>query len=408
MEKVDNNKKYIILGILFIAWFVGYCDKMAINVAAIPISKEYGLNPTQVGFLISSFSFGMAIMSLFGGYFADKYESKKLIIVIVSIWAIFSTLTGMSWSFVSLMVIRFMYGCAEGIFPPASSVTIAENFKKEQFGRAKSFLISAGQLGTAFAGLIIAYLAFSYGWRKAFFIFAIADLIIALSLYLLNKNEKNTGKSTQKTKSKKVPLKEAFKNPIVWKTPIIQFGVGFLMWGLNSWLPQYWVNVKHLDIKTMATYSMIPALASFVFVNISGWIIDKYFVGREKIAIIASLIIMCISVFLMYNTGSIVLGFIYQTIANLGVCCLSPAFYTLVLKYVRKDLVGTATGFIAFGSSVAGIIAPLIMGLSITLLKGSYIAVFGMIIVILILCIFLAATINTREQAEKNMNEQNL
>lgn len=408
MERENGKKKYAILGILFIAWFIGYADKVAINVAAIPISKEFGLDPTQIGVLIASFSFGMAIMSLLGGWAADKFGSNRVLVASIAIWSLFSGFSALAGSFMALLVLRFLYGGAEGFFPPASSVAIAENFKKEESARAKSFLISAGQLGTAFATILVAYLVVSYSWRAAFYIFAALGLLTALVLAIVNRESGKAGLKQSKPKSRKVPLKEALKNPIIWQAPILQFGAGFLMWGLNSWLPQYWVNVKHLDIKTMAAYTMIPMLGTFVMVNVAGWVIDKYFAGREKILLIASLLVTCLSVFLMYMADSIAFGFAYQTAANLAICFLSPTLYALILKYVRKDLVGTATGFIAFGSSVAGIIAPIAMGFSITLLNGSYSAVFGMIIVILLLCVFVAATINTREQAAVNLAEHSV
>lgn len=406
MRRSINSKRYIILAILFVAWFLGYCDKVAINVAAIPISKEYGLNPTQIGIIISSFSFGLAIMTLFGGYAADKFGSSKLLVVIIAIWSLFSGATGIAGSFMAIVILRFIYGGAEGFFPPASSVTITENFSKEEFGRAKSFLLSSGSLGTAFSTLLVAYLATSYSWRIAFYVFAVLGLADALALVIVNRGSEKKGMNLQKPKTKKVPLREAFKNPLVWQMPIIQFGAGFILWGLNSWLPQYWVNVKHLDIRIMAEYTLIPNLAAFVFVNISGWILDKFSAGREKFVVIGSLLLTCISVFLMYITNNIALGIVYQTIAFLGISFLSPALYIIVLKYVRKDLVGTATGLIGFGSSLAGIISPVLMGFSITLLKGSYLAVFGMIILILMLCILVAVKINTRKQVAENMNAQ--
>ena len=398
MESVNNKKKWIILAILFAAWFVGYCDKVAINVAVIPMSKEFGLNPTQIGLIISAFSTGMAITALLGGFFADKFGSKKVLLFAIIVWSLFSGFTSIASSFTMLVALRFIYGGAEGFFPPASSVTIAENFKKEEFGRTKSFLLASGQLGTAFGTLIVSYLAAAGGWRMAFIAFGGLGLLIALALAIVDRGEKRGTNVQAKPKAAKVPLKEVFKNSITWKVPLIQFGGGFFMWGLNSWLPQYWVKVKHLDLKQMGAYSMFPTLAGFAVMLIAGWLLDKYFAGREKHLLIGALAFSAFFVFMMYNANSIVLGFLYNALANLGIAMMAPVNYALILKYVDRKVIGSSTGLITFMSGMAGIVAPTAMGYSITLLNGSYAAVFGMIIVICIICMLIAATINTNQQ----------
>lgn len=53
---VANSKnKYLVLGLLCLGWIINYFDKVAINVAVIPISQEFGLTETQVGLILSSF-----------------------------------------------------------------------------------------------------------------------------------------------------------------------------------------------------------------------------------------------------------------------------------------------------------------------------------------------------------------
>lgn len=399
MAAESKSKKYFVLVVLCVAWFLGYCDKMAINVAAIPISKEFGLNPTQIGVIISAFAIGMAITAIFGGYFADKWGSQKVLVTVIAVWSLFSGLTGVATSLTAFMVIRLIYGGAEGCFPPASSVTVAENFSNEKRGRAKSILLASGQLGTAFSSLIAAYFVSIGGWKTTFYIFGAVGLLDALVLAIVNRQStKATVSKTEKPKANKVPLKEALKNPVVWKTPILNFGLGFLMWGFGSWMPQYWVNIKHMNVLHMGQLSMIPSLTGCVSMLISGFIIDKFFAGREKILILISLVVCGTSIFLMYGANNIGLGFTYYSLSQLGLGLISPCLYAMVLKYAH-GLVGTATGLIAFGSSMAGIISPIVMGYAITLFHGSYAAVFGLIVVIIILCFGLTLTISTKKQA---------
>ncbi|GAA4834552.1 MFS transporter [Paenibacillus vulneris] len=405
-----KTNKWVVLAVLSLAWLVGYFDRVALNIAAIPMSKEFSFNPTQMGVVLGTYSFGTLAVCLFGGMLADKYGSKKILLLAMIVWSLFTGFTALAWSFTSLLAIRSIFGAAEGVFPPASSVAIAEEFPKSIYGRAKSILLASGGLGQALGAIIVAFTITEYGWRSPFFIFAVLGLIIASILAVLNRRDRlyrvASGipevNNSETPKLAKVPLKVVFKNPTVLKLLFIQFAIGFFGWGLNSWVPQYWVNVKGLSLKTMGSLLTIPSFVAFLAVLLTGWLIDKYFVGREKVLLILSIIFTAITVYLMYGANSVTMGFVYQTLATVGSAFIGPINYAIALKYVRKEHVGTATAINVFGSSAAGIVAPILMGYSITLLNGSYAAVFGMIVVILAIACLVAATIKSNKNEDQN------
>ncbi|MED1954714.1 MFS transporter [Brevibacillus centrosporus] len=406
---IKRTNKWVVLTVLGLAWFVGYFDRVAMNIAAIPMSKEFALNPTQMGAILGSYSVGTLVVCMFGGMLADKYGSKKVLLFAMILWSVFTGFTAVASSFAILLVIRSIFGAAEGLFPPASSVAIAEDFPKSAYGRAKSFLLASGGLGQALGAIVVAFIVVEVGWRGPFYIFAVLGLLIAALLAILNRRDRlyhaklrKSQQGTDKAKKTKVPIKVVFKNAVVWKVLFIQFALGFFSWGLTSWFPQYWVNEKGLSLKTMGSLLTIPSFVAFLAVLATGWVVDKYFVGREKHLLFGSIAFTAVSIFLMYGASSVTMGFVYQTIATVGSAFVGTTNYAIVLKYVRKEHVGTATGLNVFGSSAAGIIAPILMGYSITLLEGSYAAVFGMIVAILVCAAVVAATIKTNKQDAEN------
>ena len=133
--------------------------------------------------IISSFFLAYAIMQLIGGWLTDKYGSKKIILISLLVWSVFTIFTGFAWSFVSLIIIRFLFGLGEGSFPSASSVALAENFPKEERGRAKGVLSASTQIGAIIAVLLAALLIQNVGWNKMFFIFGVLGFIFLLLLW---------------------------------------------------------------------------------------------------------------------------------------------------------------------------------------------------------------------------------
>ena len=395
MKTSKKDRSLLILAILFLAWTFGSFNKIAINVASIDISKEFDLNESKIGIIMSSFFISYAFMSLMGGYLADKFGSKKVVNTIMVLWSIFTCFTGVAWSFTSLIAIRFIFGACEGGFPSASSVTIAELFPKEKRARAKSFLVSSSAIGAAFGTIIVSKLTFSTGWRSAFYFLGICGLIIASIFFAVFKG---TGYEGEKYKNKtltKVPLKEVLTIPIVWKMTIMEFSIGVFMWGMNSWMPSYWVKVRHLDMVTMGKLSSIPWIITFVCMNFSGWILDKLMAGRERVLLCIAFAITGIFTYLMYTAGTVPLAFFYLTVTTIAIGISSSAIFVIPLKYMKRESIGTATGILNFGQQLAGILAPSIMGYMITISNGSYSVVFLFVIFTVTISFIISLTINT-------------
>ena len=67
-------------------------------------------------------------MQIPGGWLADKFGSRRVLIVSVLMWSIFTALTGAVWSLASMIAIRFLFGIGEGGFQPSSSKLISQTF----------------------------------------------------------------------------------------------------------------------------------------------------------------------------------------------------------------------------------------------------------------------------------------
>ena len=52
-------------------------------------------------------------MQIPGGYLADRFGSKVMIILSLLLWSIMTVVTGWAWSLISLIIIRFIFGIAE-------------------------------------------------------------------------------------------------------------------------------------------------------------------------------------------------------------------------------------------------------------------------------------------------------
>ncbi|MFT8362556.1 MAG: MFS transporter [Sporolactobacillus sp.] len=387
------NNRYVMISALFLAWFIGYFDRLAINIAIIPIGKEFSLTAAESGLILSVFFVSYSVMQLFGGMLADKIGAKRVLITCVLAWSIFTGLTGFAMSLAALLIIRFLFGLGEGSFSPASSVAVAENFPRSGRARAKSILLSSYQLAGIVGSLGIASLLALYNWRMAFHILAVLGIIVAILLFFFLPNRRKTA---SEKREEKIPYKQLIKMDLVWKVLIIWFGISIVDWGLASWMPSYLVNSRHLDLIHMGLMATVPTTCGFLSIISFGWMLDKWLNGKEKYVLILGSLGTAFFLFLMFHAHTIGFAVFFWALCQISFCSVFVSVFAIPLKYLPGHSIGTATGSINFGGQVAGIIAPTLIGFLVTTFHGSYNAAFWTLVIAALISMLTALTIKRK------------
>ncbi|WP_342605082.1 MFS transporter [Peribacillus sp. FSL E2-0159] len=389
MENVQmsNGKRNFIFSLLFLGWIVDSLTLFGMNVAIIPISKELHLSQTQSGMVISSFWLSSACMTLIAGWFADKFGSRKVIIIAVFIISLFSLLTGMVGSFVAILAIRLILGLGDGGLPTGSSVAITEIYKREVRARVKSMLLAAQLIGGVLALYISGLIADTWGWRAMFYLIGGVGLVVTLLLIKYY----HPPKVVKTTQDGKIQMKDLYKSNLLWVLVIMYFCSSIVHWGFSSWLPSYLEQTRGLNLKTVGSLAMIPQAFGLLSAILTGYLIDKSLAGKEKFIVLIGAVISGIFLFLMFKAPSIQLAIIYQSIFSFGDSAIAMAIISIPLKYASQNVIGSFMGTMYFTGGLAGFIAPTAMGILIDTFEGSFQAAFtfliGALVVVLICAI---------------------
>ena len=381
----SRSQKIACLSGLFLAWAVGYADRILMSVAIIPISHELALDARQAGMLLSAFYVSYALMQLAGGWLSDRYGSRIVVVLCIVMWSVFTSATSLAWSFASLLVIRFLFGIGEGSFSPASSVTVAEVFPKSERARAKSFLISTVFLGNAAgAGLIGATVAY-LGWRGSFHILSAAGFAVALVLWLALRGG-ITAQRERATNRPQQPWGSLLRSSMAWKLTAIWSFTSLLYVGVQSWMPSYLMKTYGIGLEQVGLATMIPNLIAFAGTNLVGLLLDKHGKGRERMFMVLGAFFSAVFLALMMTTTTIYLLLIYWTLLLLAFNFVYATVFAAPLRHFPEHLIGSATGLMNFGGQIGGSIAPVAMGALIAATGDSYLAAF---------CLLLASAITS-------------
>ena len=253
--------------------------------AAPTISKDLHLDKVQMGWVFFIFALAYALLEIPGGWMGDWLGPKKVIVRIVLWWSFFTAATGWAWSFVSLLVIRFLFGVGEaGCFPNLTKAMTIWLPQRERV-RAQGIMWAFARWAGAFTSPLM-LLAFQYvSWRWAFGLFGIIGLIwCAIFLFLFKDNPRehkgvNAAELALIEESGKIPSIHAqvpwwklVSSPTVWMLWLQYFLVSYPFYFYLTWLPTYLMEGRHLNTAQIAFFAPFPLLFAGAGCLLSGMI----------------------------------------------------------------------------------------------------------------------------------------
>src|SRR5438132_1368010 len=99
-----------------------YLDRLNLSIAGKYIQDEFAIPLKTMGWILSAFLLGYALSQIPGGYLADRYGPRKVLVVTICWWSVLTAATalapqmplrvwfGVAWSFA---IVRFLIGIGE-------------------------------------------------------------------------------------------------------------------------------------------------------------------------------------------------------------------------------------------------------------------------------------------------------
>ncbi len=272
------------------ATFICYIDRVNISVAIIPMAEEFGWDRGTQGLVMSSFFAGYLLTQIAGGWLADRFGGKVVLGFGVLFWSAFTMITPpAAFAGLTLLLIsRVGMGLGEAVTFPSIYSLFARWLPITERTRAIGLNASAIPLGTVFALILTPIIVLSLGWEWAFYLFGAVGIV--WYLFWIRYAETNPDDHPSITaeeldlirseKSKELhneppPIRAMLRSSAVWAIIVSHFCSNWGGYVLLSWLPTYISEGLGVNFAAVGIFTMIPAMASFLFLNVAGWTTDK-------------------------------------------------------------------------------------------------------------------------------------
>lgn len=396
---LPKRERNLILILLFLGWCLGNLDRYIMNYAVLQITEDLNLSASATGIILSSFFLGYAIMQMPGGWLADRFGARKVLLASVILWSIFTGLSGAAWSLASMVIIRFLFGIGEGGFQPSSSKIISNTFPVKERGRAMSVMLSSSGIVALIIPVLSAFLLTAIGWRTTFVVFGALGALIAFLYwkYVRLPEDNPEEKLARATKpAEKGLVGSLMKTPLIWNMVIAYFCIYAVNWGLATWIPTYLVQDRGLDLISIGWVQTIPGVTLLLGIFLSGYLVDKLPEGKEKIVGAIACALTGLMLYLMFTAPSVAAFITYQTIVNLFIAFVITLLPVIILKQLPTSVTGTAMGIANTGGQLAGFATPMAIGFIVDAFDGSFNAAFWMLIVFAVICIIAILTMRNK------------
>jgi branched-chain amino acid transport system ATP-binding protein len=161
-------------------------DRTAFGVLLPDIQDSFGLDLQGVLALVAVVLAGALALQVPIAHLADRHNRVAITIIGAISWGIFSVLTGLATSVVMLAVVRAGSGIGKAVVDPTHNSLIADYYSVEVRPRVYSLHRAANVVGQMLGPLLAGVIAYAWGWRAPFILFAIPTFVFVIMAFRLH------------------------------------------------------------------------------------------------------------------------------------------------------------------------------------------------------------------------------
>lgn len=364
--------RYGVVGFALSLAVLAYIQRVAISQAAVPISEDLGLSKSELGAVLGAFGLAYAAFEIPMGLFGDKKGVRRVLTQIVLFWSLFTALTGAAWNYVSLWIVRFLFGAGEaGCFPNLTRM-LSQWMPRAERMRGQALMWAATRWGGAVTPPLALFGIELFGWRWSFVAFAMLGVVWVVLFRLRFYEHPNDHPRANEAERALLAqsASEVHDEPgsgwlnILLQPRVLLLVVQYFCWSyvwyfFITWMPTFLHEGFGQSPLETAALATLPLLAGGLGTLVSGWI--PVAVPRRAIAIGAFSAVVVMLLVLPHAGGALAATVVMAAISFTGDLTV-PVSWNSCADIGRRYTATVAATMNMFGN-FSGFIAPVVTGI---------------------------------------------
>ena len=267
---------------LFAATTINYMDRSALSLVELILKHILGgdqdpaLYNRHYSYIVNCFILAYGLGFLVAGRVVDRVGVKKGYALSIALWALASISHVLARTPLGFGMARFALGLGEsGNFPSALKAT-ADWFPAEERALATGIFNSGTSAGALIAPLLIPWVAVRYGWQAAFLTTGSLGLLWLFGWLLFPYDRLQPRAGGAVAVLPVASYRSILVHRRTWTFALSKFCTDAVWWFYLFWLPKYFNERFHVDMKHLGVPLIIVYLGATAGSVAGGWLAGAY------------------------------------------------------------------------------------------------------------------------------------
>jgi MFS family permease len=289
-ELQPTRVRYRVLAFCFGLAAVTYLDRVCISVTANGIMQDLSLTELQMSFVFSAFTLAYGIFEIPTGHWGDRIGTRRVLTRIVAWWSTFTVLTAGAFNYVSLLIVRFLFGAGEAGAWPNAARTFSRWFPTTERGTAQGIFFMGAHLAGGVTPLLVASMLTVMHWRAVFVVFGLVGFVWAIAWYRWYRDDPSQHPSVNASELEWIQSGRLEESPHSARMRdfahllrqrnlaalcVMYFTQTYGFYFYITWLPTYLEKIRGLDSLRLGLLAGLPLLLS-VLADLFGGLATDY------------------------------------------------------------------------------------------------------------------------------------
>jgi MFS family permease len=361
VESPAMRTAWLMLALLWPVALLNYFDRQMM--AAMKFSIMTDIPSIRLeqnwGNLLAMFKWVYAFLSPLGGYLADRFSRRRVIVVSLVVWSAVTWVTGHAHTYDEMLIARALMGISEACYIPAALALLAEFHQGSTRSRAVGLhqvAIYVGIIIGGFSGYVAD--APGLGWRFAFNWAGLVGILYAIPLFLFLRNPPADSSGALQKPSPFAALRELATN-LSFLLLVIYFTLPALAgWVVKDWMPAILKTQFNIGQgKAGVSATLYVNLAALAGAMLGGWIADRWSRRTPRGRIYLSAIgvgLLVPALFGVGNAGTLLAAVAFLVLFGIGWGFFDANNMPILCQVARPQLRATGYGILNMVSICCG------------------------------------------------------
>lgn len=238
-------------------------------------TKEFGITPTQFGFLVASYNISAGIISLCSAFFVDRFDRRKVMLFSYAFFVLGTFACGFSPTYGILLAARILTGMFGGVLSAVLLSIVGDVVPFERRASAMGLVMSGFAAASVLGVPIGSYIASHFNWHVPFFAIGVMGILVMGGIVMLI--------PTMTAHIAEAKKRNPFRNMLEIVSNSNRLRALLLMtllmlghFSIIAFMPNYMVHNVGITQEQVSLIYLAGGLCSVVVLRVVGKLSDRY------------------------------------------------------------------------------------------------------------------------------------